>query len=171
MTRSTCSSEMTARRWMACVCGLACLSVALAPLLAANSFPISSTAAYLFFSGLCHQIPERSFWLAGRPLAACHRCTGVYAGLFLGSLIVMRWMHRSPRIRRSWAIAAIVPLFLDALSPYLGLWNNSPFSRFITGLFFGVIVAGLLARGVAELIDDRSWRRFFHSLHFKGDVS
>jgi uncharacterized membrane protein len=171
MKLSIYSGEKSARRWTAGLWGLTCLSVMLAPLLATNSFPISSTAAYLFFSGICHQIPERSFWISGHPLAVCHRCTGVYVGLFLGSLIVMRWIHQSPRIRRNWVIAAIVPLFLDAILPYLGLWTNSPFSRFFTGLLFGTITSELLARGVAELFHETSWRRFLSSLHFKGGVS
>jgi hypothetical protein len=39
---------------------------------------------------VCHQRPDRSFHLHGRPLAVCGRCTGVYAsgavGLLAGSL-------------------------------------------------------------------------------------
>ena len=34
--------------------------------------------------GICHQIPERSLQLLGRPLPLCARCTGTFLGVFLG---------------------------------------------------------------------------------------
>jgi hypothetical protein len=55
------------------------------------ALPHRGDAAYLlsaavYFSGslLCHQRPERSFYLWGTQLPVCARCAGIYAGAALG---------------------------------------------------------------------------------------
>jgi hypothetical protein len=70
------------------------------------------------------------------------------------------WMHRSPVTRRRWILAATIPLALDALLPYAGLWANTGFSRFMTGAWFGIPTASLLARGIEELLNEAPWQRF-----------
>jgi len=45
-----------------------------------------SALAYLPFQHLCHQQADRSFILAGLPLAVCARCLGIFAGLWLGAV-------------------------------------------------------------------------------------
>ena len=37
-------------------------------------------------SAVCHQLPERSFVCAGRPLPLCARCTGTFVGALVGVL-------------------------------------------------------------------------------------
>ncbi len=51
-----------------------------APLARANGVQWFPFVVYQAFSHLCHQIPERSFHIAGYPLAVCARCTGLYVG-------------------------------------------------------------------------------------------
>jgi uncharacterized membrane protein len=131
-----------------------------APIMAAHSFHFLPAAVYLFFSTICHQIPGRSFLISGHPVAVCHRCSGIYFGLFAGSLITIHSLHRSPQRRRNWLIAAIIPLFIDALLPYAGLWESTPATRFITGSLFGVVSSQILARGAAEFLHEFSWRQF-----------
>src|ERR1043165_9302763 len=72
--------------WGACVVLMsAWLSLILgAPLLRAHGHEALALLAYRVFAALCHQIPERSFYLAGQPLAVCARCFGIYAGFALG---------------------------------------------------------------------------------------
>src|SRR5262249_46137120 len=55
-------------------------SILAAPLLRSANHPELATAIYRTFSFVCHQIPERSFKLAGYQLAVCSRCTGIYMG-------------------------------------------------------------------------------------------
>jgi len=136
---------------------LICAATIAAPLLATSPRPLAGGLLYLFFSGICHQIPERSFFLNGHPLAVCHRCSGIYFGLFLGSLISGKAFPRFLSIprRRWWVLAGAVPLVVDALGPMLGFWTNSPLSRAATGALFGIMVSSLLHSAVEELSGSR----------------
>ena len=71
----------TARILLALSWGVVCVLTLAAPLALAHG-RADALPVYLGFSFFCHQSPERSFALAGLPLAVCHRCSGIYLGLF-----------------------------------------------------------------------------------------
>ena len=54
--------------------------VVVAPLAAAGGHDGLAQVIYRAFGVLCHQLPERSYFIDGHKLAVCSRCTGVYAG-------------------------------------------------------------------------------------------
>ena len=138
-----------------------CSAIVAAPLLTAGSRPLEGGLMYLFFSHVCHQIPERSFFLHGHPLAVCHRCSGIYFGLLLGSMVSGKAFSGFlilPR-RRWWVLACVAPLAVDALGPTVGFWTNSSLSRAVTGAVFGIMVSSLLHSAAAELFgSSRLWR-------------
>jgi uncharacterized membrane protein len=154
--------HISTRTGLAVLWGFVCAMIFAAPVLAAHSFHFLSASVYIFFSRICHQIPARCFLISCHPLAVCHRCSGIYFGLLAGSLITIHSLHRSPQRRRNWLIAAIIPLSIDALLPYAGLWASTPASRFITGFLFGVVSSQILARGLAEFLHEFSWREAIH---------
>jgi uncharacterized membrane protein len=39
------------------------------------------------FGSFCHQLPDRSLWFFGAPMAVCSRCAGIYAGIALGAAL------------------------------------------------------------------------------------
>jgi len=156
MYASTHSSPVSARGALAAAWGFICALTLAAPILLSYSCRRAASALYLSFSCICHQIPERSFMIAGHPLAACHRCFGIYLGLFLGSLIENHIVHRSPQVRRLLVVAAGIPLLLDALLPFAGLWTSSSMSRFFTGLLLGNLISPLLVRGMQEFLNEVS---------------
>ena len=95
---------------------------------------------------VCHQIAERSFHLFGEPLAACHRCTGLYAGFTLG-VLVWPWLPTlAARLAANsrWVAVFFVPVLLD----WAIAWNTSG-TRFVTGAVasFPVALLPLLALG------------------------
>ncbi len=98
------------------------------------------------FAPVCHQLPDRSFWIDGVQLAVCHRCYGIYAGLFLGTLLLTFIGTHASRLYRKarWLlIVGLLPPALDWGLQLVHLWQNTPLSRVLTGLWFG-LVAGLL---------------------------
>ena len=89
-----------------CVAVITCLLVALivtAPIAQAAGHTALALSVYKTFSYLCHQIPERSFHLAGHKFAVCSRCTGLYSGFALATLIypLTRSLKRTCLVRRA----------------------------------------------------------------------
>lgn len=105
------------------------------------------------FHVLCHQLPERSFFVDGVQLAACHRCAGIYAGLVLGVLALPLFRRKAGEWGKGAEGAALLvaaaPAALDWGGEVLGLWPGAAASRVATGLWFGAIAGFLLARAVA----------------------
>jgi len=85
---------------------------------------------YFFYHPICHQLPGRSFFLWGFPLAVCQRCFGLYLGFWLGVLLLpvtrafSTWIAARPRI----ALAFMAPMLIDVA------WGGSALTRFATGL-------------------------------------
>lgn len=151
-----------------------CFLIVAAPLLLALGWPLPAAGIYLFFSPVCHQQPDRSYILLGYPLAVCHRCSGIYLGLLTGCAIPFSvWrIYCSPSRLRALALAGAVPLLLDALLPVSGIWNGTPISRFVTGLFFGAAASALAIPGLAEVFRYLSFSGFFfRTTNAKGGVS
>lgn len=96
------------------------------------------------FASVCHQMPSRSPHVGGVPIAICDRCSGIYSGLVLG-VVVTGWG------RSLWAalgqqsryllLGSLLPLGVDWVAPVVGLWQNGPISRALTGLLFGIVAA------------------------------
>jgi uncharacterized membrane protein len=145
-----------------------------APLLASCSHSLLAAAIYLLLSPACHQDPARSFLLVGHPWAVCHRCSGIYLGLFMSAVF-------SPRVssalvscsqRRIRVALGTLPMLIDALLPSTGIWTNTPLSRFATGFAFGATLSSLLVPGVAELFSQGPRRLLrAQARHFHGDLA
>src|SRR5437667_1873786 len=93
----------------------------------ASSRPYPPTPAYLLSFGtylvgslLCHQLPERSFFLWGSQMPVCARCLGIYAGAAIAAVV---WCARragpacppkadtlvGPYADRGWLIVGVLP--------------------------------------------------------------
>ena len=136
------------------LCGSLFLSLFLAPYLSSRSHSIFAAGIYLFFAPVCHQMPARSFAAWGYPLAVCQRCTGIFSGMLLFSLLtlVTPWFRLHQRSLRFFVFAASLPLVLYALLPHLGLWTNTPLTRFLSGALFGSLLPVLLHLAGLELL-------------------
>ena len=87
--------------------------------------------ANLIGYSICHQIPERSFYMSGYRLPLCARCTGTYLGVaisFLWFAVLRRW--RAGEMLPNWMIVVMVAFVglmgIDGLNSYLSLWGNLP---------------------------------------------
>jgi uncharacterized membrane protein len=116
---------------------------------------------YTFFSYICHQLPERSLHFAEHQLAVCSRCFGVYFGLLAGLIVYPLWrriddIEPLPRI---WLFLSLVPIGIDWSLTVFGIWENTHFSRFITGLILGAACATYIVPAVVEIRRNLSLRR------------
>lgn len=129
------------------------LMITLTPIGFALGYSALSTPIYQAFSYVCHQIPERSFSIMGYPLAVCVRCTGIYGGFALGALVypAVKALKRVDAPDRKWLFAGALPLALDFALDFLGIWQNSQFSRFLTGAILGIAVVFFVLPGIIEL--------------------
>jgi uncharacterized membrane protein len=127
------------------VCLLTVLLVVLATLPPFVPLPLR-TGLMALFAPVCHQLPERSLWIEGVQLAVCHRCYGIYVGLFFG---VTLFPFLPPRLRTAippshrLLLVALLPATLDWSLEAIHLWSGMPLSRLLTGLWLGSL-AGLL---------------------------
>lgn len=129
------------------------LLILVAPVAAANNQPHLAVIIYRSFASICHQLPERSFFIAGRPFAVCARCTGIYSGFAL--LLVLYPLIRPLRSTclppPKWLFGAAVPLTIDFGLTFLGIWENTHTTRLLTGMLLGGVTVFYVMPGIAEL--------------------
>ena len=100
---------------------------------------------------ICHQHPERSFFINGQQLAVCARCTGLYFGSAVAAplaLIAVSSLAGS-RARRI-AIVAAAPTALTWILEFGGVVAFSNVARFITALPLGFAAAWLVLGVLAD---------------------
>jgi uncharacterized membrane protein len=130
-----------------------CSMIIATPLLAINEYGFASGITYLFFSKICHQMPERSFFIFDKQFAVCSRCTGLYFGFLLGTIIY----PLISRLKPSWIPAkkyfflAGIPIFLDIFIRFVQIAENTFFSRLITGLLLGATTVFFVLPGFLSL--------------------
>ena len=137
------------------------LLIVLPPVFAANEQTSVSTPLYLFFSNLCHQMPDRSFHVLEHQLAVCSRCFGVYFGLLAGLIAYPLWrnIENIEPLPRLWLFASMVPIGIDWSLGMLDIWQNNHASRFITGLILGVGCATYIMPALVEIVRNLSKHR------------
>jgi len=132
-----------------------------APVARANGSTTFSFLIYQAFSHLCHQSPERSYFIAGNPVAVCARCTGLYVG-FAVALLAYPFLTSLKRIhtpQRKWLFIAATPLAIDFALGFLGIWENTHTSRFLTGALLAAVSAFFIMPGLIQL---SLYQRLFH---------
>jgi len=124
-----------------------------APLAAANDHAGLAQTIYRAFGTLCHQLPDRSFFIAGHKFAVCARCTGLYAGFTLVLILypLLRPLRSVTLPRPKWLFIAAAPLFVDFALTFLGLWENTHSTRLVTGMLLGGVTVFYVMPGLAEL--------------------
>jgi uncharacterized membrane protein len=91
--------------------------------------------------GICHQLPERSFFLDGRQLPLCARCTGTFLGAIVG-LVAMVLLGRRRASRLPPVPVLIILVF------FIGFWAFDGLNSYMT--FFP---------GAPNLYEPQNWLR------------
>jgi uncharacterized membrane protein len=132
-----------------------------------NGHTSAARLLYTAFQPLCHQLPERSFFLfgpqfsyklgelerlmgpdvplryigdaaVGYKMAVCQRDMATFVAMFLAGLAFVPLRGRpKPLQLRAFALFAM-PMAIDGLGQLLGLWESTWWSRVVTGMLFGV---------------------------------
>jgi uncharacterized membrane protein len=124
-----------------------------APVAAAHNHPSLARTIYTTFGPLCHQLPERSFFLDGHKLAVCARCSGLYGGFTLLLLLypIIRPLRSTNLWSPKWLFLAAVPMLVDFSLTFFGIWENTHSTRFFTGLLLGGVTMFYIMPGLVEL--------------------
>jgi len=130
-------------------------------LVLAPSLPASAGAAiYALGSVVCHQIPERSFYLSGFQLPVCARCFAIYTGASIGAAAFVSagrvrsmaaWPSGSSRTMRAAALLAALPTIVTVAAEMAGVWRPSNLTRAIAGAPLGVLLAVVVMSALATL--------------------
>ncbi|MEP6819700.1 MAG: DUF2085 domain-containing protein [bacterium] len=141
--------------WLVAAAGsLAVMSLILgAPLAMDAGHPFLGFTIYKSFSYVCHQIPERSFFIFGHQFAVCARCTGLYAGFTVATLTypIVRSLRQTEAPPRKWLFIAASPPAIDFALGYFGIWENTHSSRFATGALLGAVAVFYVMPGLMDL--------------------
>ncbi len=125
--------------------------------------------AYLFNVYMCHQMPERAFFLFGQQIGLCERCLAIMVGALAAYPIAFNG-KRLPRIFRDGrvmlaAIALSIGLLgIDGVAQLIGWWESSAAVRVATGFASAFTVMYYL---LIELLDKFSPK---HHLFRKGVI-
>lgn len=112
--------------------------------------------------GLCHQLPERSFFGGGLQVPVCARDTGIYAGFVIAMVLlaILEGHERPtepPSLLRSSVLALfVVALVYDGVTSYAGLRQTTNPIRLATGLATGFALAAF----TFPLLNSQVWRRW-----------
>lgn len=142
------------RHWLLVLNGGAALYAGLpwlSPLAKCMGAPVLGEVLFRLYTPLCHQLPERSFFVCGHQVAFCHRCAAMYTAIVVAGLLfgLLRRYIRPTSLKI--ALLLLLPMLLDGGSHMLddlfglGLRGGgdaigSPnfWLRMITGVLVGV---------------------------------
>lgn len=162
--------------WLAAVNGFLALMLGLAllaPWLMLHGQTRAGELLYLAYAPLCHQLPERSFFVGGRApwytlnqltallryepplrylgnpqlgykMAFCERDAAIYVGWLAGGLAFALFRRRLKPLPWWGLILSTVPMGVDGMLQLLGLLQSNWFRRSVTGLLFGVGIIWLV---------------------------
>ena len=127
--------------------------IVVAPVAAAGGHGDLAQGIYGAFGTLCHQMPERSYFIAGHKFAVCSRCTGLYAGFAFTLLLypLIRSLKSTATPPRSLLVMAAIPLVIDFSVTFFGFWENTHTSRLLTGALLGSVTVFYIMPGIVEL--------------------
>jgi uncharacterized membrane protein len=129
--------------------------ILLTPLAKTYNLNNVSNSLYNFFSYICHQIDSRAFHIENHAFPVCSRCFGVYFGLLAGFIVYpfLRPVERTEAFPRFWLFLAMIPMAIDWSLGISGIWENTHFSRFLTGLILGSACAIFIVPALIDIFE------------------
>ncbi len=162
--------HVVAKHWLLLtnsVIALLAILPALPPLLTVTAHPSAARVIYTLFSPLCHQLPERSFFIFGPqpaytleqlglqlgsdvPLryvgdsavgyktAICQRDIAMFMAMLMAGLAFGLLRNQIRPLSIKAFLLLCLPMAVDGFGQLFTLWESTPWSRVPTGALFGV---------------------------------
>ncbi len=107
---------------------------------------------------ICHQRPERSFFIDGQQLPVCARCTGLYLSGVIGLMawlmlkIARQWrpITIDPRRAARTLVMAAVPTGLSLAAGLLGVWDGVNLTRALLAVPLGAAAGAIVAAAATK---------------------
>ena len=122
-----------------------CFSIILAPYLKANKSGYN-IFIYFFFSRICHQLPERSFYIFGEKFAVCERCTSIYFSFFVGTVLYPLTKKIKSKHIKTCLLLSIIFIVIDFFFGYINFQNI--YSIIISGSALGLCSSYFVIYGI-----------------------
>jgi len=144
------------RHWLLLVNGGALLYAGLpwlSPLAKAGGYPLIGELLFRLYTPLCHQLPERSFFVCGHQVGFCHRCVAMYSSIAAAGLVfgLLRRRIRPASLKLGGLL--LLPILIDGLTHMVDDLSGLGFRgggdaigtpnfwlRMITGGLVGIVV-------------------------------
>jgi uncharacterized membrane protein len=175
-----------AKHWLLianAVLGLQAVLPAVAPALMVIGHTREAQLMYTVYSPLCHQLPERSFFLfgpqatytlqelehflgpsvplryigdaaIGYKMTVCQRDVATYTAMFLAGLAFIPLRRRLRPLPLKLFALLCMPMAFDGFGQLLGFWESAPWSRVISGALFGLACIWLAFPYVETAMND-----------------
>ncbi|WP_423793013.1 DUF2085 domain-containing protein [Methanocaldococcus indicus] len=117
------------------------IGIFLAPFMM-NINPDIGLLIYAIYKPICHQLPERSFFIFGHKMAVCARCFGIYTGVLFSSIVypIVKRLDDFNIPDKKYLILSLLPMAIDGGTQLIGLRESFNILRFITGFLAGSVV-------------------------------
>jgi uncharacterized membrane protein len=107
------------RHWLLLINGAAILYAGLpwlSPLAKASGYPLIGELLFRIYTPLCHQLPERSFFVCGHQVGFCHRCVALYSSIVAAGLLFGLLRRRIRPISLKTGGLLLLPITIDGLT-------------------------------------------------------
>lgn len=106
------------------------------------------------YSVVCHQQVERSFVCGNFHVLVCARCSGIYLGSAISSLIII-FFNNPIKVKTKWLVFFALPMLFDVLFLTFGIYNYNKLVSAITGFLFGSIVFLYILSAIENLLSQK----------------
>jgi len=128
-----------------------CLGFTYASLFPKSNMVVLYPLLKQFYSTVCHQIAYKSIEINGIHFLVCARCSGIYFGGLLSSIIFL-FAFRNIPLKVNYIFVAAIPMLIDIILYSTGIYNYSKIIALGTGLFFGFVVVSFILLSIENIL-------------------
>ncbi len=105
----------------------------------------------MIYSNVCHQNPTKSLGCNNGLFLVCARCSGIYFGAIISSLILIFYKHQI-NFKTKYLYLLSVPMIIDVTFLTFNIYNYNKFASAFTGFLFGSAVFVYILGGIENLL-------------------